>query len=63
MAGGDPFFDVADVRDHRAVVEVRSGVYATGDTYPTQTYGDAEQAYGLPTIFFETAGLEPAVLP
>ena len=62
MAGGDPFFDVADVRDHRAVVEVRSGVYATGDTYPTQTYGDAEQAYGLPTIFFETAGLEPAVL-
>ncbi len=61
-AGGDPFFDLADVGEHQAAVEVRSGVFATGDTYPAQTYGHAEQGYGLPTIFFDVAGLGPTLL-
>jgi hypothetical protein len=61
-AGGDPFFDIADIGEHLAAAEVRSGVFATLDTYPAQTYGHAEQGYGLPTLFFDAAGAVSALL-
>lgn len=58
-AGGDPFFDVADVRDHRGGAAIRSGVYAEGDAYPAATYGTANQGYGLPTFYFEAVAPLP----
>ena len=61
-AGGDPFFEIADIDQHLAAVEVRSGVFATSDTYPAQTYGHTEQGYGLPTLFFDAAGVASALL-
>ena len=61
-AGGDPMMEIGDIRAHLAVADVGPGVYEMGDAYPKQTYGLAEQGYGVPTLYFDTTGLAPELL-
>ena len=58
-AGGDPFLDNTEIRPHSAVAEVLCGAYAEGNAYPARNYGGEEHGYGLPTLYFDTAGLAP----
>lgn len=60
-AGGDPFFDLADLPEHSAVAALRSGVYSVGDAYPATSHGGAGQGYGVPTLFFDVLPPSPFV--
>ncbi|HEV2438229.1 MAG TPA: hypothetical protein VG077_19740, partial [Verrucomicrobiae bacterium] len=62
VAGGDPIMDIADIQKHVGVATVGSGVFAAGNVYPASHYGGSEQGYGLPTFYFDTTGLAPALL-
>jgi len=62
QAGGDPLFDIADVRQHLAVADISSGVYGVGKVFPGVPYGGSDQGYGLPTFYFATSGLDTTLL-
>ncbi|MCW3061761.1 MAG: hypothetical protein JWQ02_3582, partial [Capsulimonas sp.] len=62
MQGGDPMMEVADVTKHAGVATVGTGVYGAGAAYPSAKYGGDEQGYGVPTFYFDTAGVKPALL-
>jgi hypothetical protein len=62
VSGGDPWMDIHDIRDHLAVATVGPGAYTTGSGYPESSYGADDQGYGLPTLYFDTNGIAPALL-
>ena len=60
--GGDPMMDIADITKHAGVATVGTGVYDVGDAYPSAKYGRDEQGYGVPTFYFNAAGVKPILL-
>jgi hypothetical protein len=62
VAGGDPMMDITEICAHLAVADVGPGVFAVGSGYPESSYGTGEQGYGLPTLYFKTNGIAPALL-
>jgi len=59
---GDPMVDVMDITKHSGVATVGTGVFDQVGAYPSAKYGHDEQGYGLPTFYFDEAGLKPALL-
>jgi hypothetical protein len=62
VAGGDSWMDINNIRAHLAVADVGPGVYTTSSFYPASTYGTADQGYGVPTLYFNTNEIAPALL-
>ena len=57
-AGGDPIVDISAVRQHLAIADITAGIYTEDDGFPASFCGGIDQAYGLPTFFFEKAGVD-----